>query len=458
MTTTSERETAATGAPGADAPEAASDVAPQTSSAGPAVGAAPRAQHGSASTDLRGRLDAGVVAVAGALARARARVTPVVGVISTFGWGVLVLVAVAWWSGLVLRWEEAVVVATVGSVALLAAVAFVLGRLRYTVTLDLASRRVVVGDRAVGRLLVRNDSPRPMLPAVMELQVGRGMASFPVPRLRAGAEHEELFAVPTQRRAVIPLGPVRSVRSDPLGLLRRELVWTEPEELFVHPRTLPLSGSSTGYLHDLEGRVTPDISDSDVSFHALRDYVPGDDRRHIHWKSTARTGQLMVRQFEETRRSRLAVILSTRAEDYADPDEFELAVSVCGSLGLQAIREDGGLAVLVQQGRVRGDHRTRLLDDLTRLELAPARTTLADVARVAAATVSDASVVAVVTGSTVTPTDLRAAAVRLPVDARLVSLRCSPGAKVSRGRVADMQVLTLGELGDLPKALRRMHD
>ncbi|AEG43387.1 DUF58 domain-containing protein [Isoptericola variabilis] len=450
MTSTFERVTARVDAAPVDAAAAAPVPAPD------AAPDAPAPTPGSPS--LRGRLGAATAAVTVALARARGRVAPVVGVVSAFGWGVLVLVAAAWWAGLALRWQEAAVVAVVGTVALLAAVAFVLGRLRYTVTLDLAARRVVVGDRAVGRLLVRNDSPRPMLPAVMELQVGKGMASFPVPRLRPGGEHEELFAVPTQRRAVIPLGPVRSVRSDPLGLLRRELVWTEPEELFVHPRTLPLSGSSTGYLHDLEGRVTPDISDSDVSFHALRDYVPGDDRRHIHWKSTARTGQLMVRQFEETRRSRLAVILSTRVEDYAHPDEFELAVSVCGSLGLQAIREDGGLTVLVQQGRVRGDHRTRMLDDLTRLELAPARTTLADVARVAAATVTDASVVAVVVGSTVTPTDLRAAAVRLPVDARLVALRCSAGSGVSRGRVADMQVLTLGELGDLPNALRRMHD
>jgi uncharacterized protein (DUF58 family) len=403
------------------------------------------------------------VATVRASARAGVRaawshVGPVLGVVSPLGWSVLLLTAAAWAAGTVLHWEEWAVVAVTASVALLAAVVFVLGRLRYEVTLDVASRRVVVGDRAVGRLLVRNGSSRVMLPAVMELQVGQGMASFPVPRLRPDAEHEEIFAVPTHRRAVIPLGPVRSVRADPLGLLRRELQWTEPEELFVHPRTTPLSGSSTGLLHDLEGRVTPDISDSDVSFHALRDYVPGDDRRHIHWKSTARTGQLMVRQFEETRRSRLAVILSTRTDDYADPDEFELAVSVCGSLGLQAIREDGGLAVMVQAGRVRGDHRTRLLDDLTRLELSPARTSLADVARAASVSATDASVVAVLVGSTVTPTDLRAAAVRLPVDARLVALRCTPGASVSRGRVADMQVLTLGELADLPHALRRIHD
>ncbi|WP_402462052.1 DUF58 domain-containing protein [Isoptericola aurantiacus] len=443
------------------APEAT--TAPETAAADvdapPAPAAAPEP---AARASVRGRAGAALAPVAASarsgLLAVRRHAGPVLGVVSPLGWSVLVLTAAAWVAGLVLHWEEWALVAVTATVALLAAVVFVLGRLRYDVTLDVASRRVVVGDRAVGRLLVRNGSSRPMLPAVMELQVGQGMASFPVPRLRADAEHEEIFAVPTHRRAVIPLGPVRSVRADPLGLLRRELQWTEPEELLVHPRTMPLSGSSTGLLHDLEGRVTPDISDSDVSFHALRDYVPGDDRRHIHWKSTARTGQLMVRQFEETRRSRLAVILSTRSDDYADPDEFELAVSVCGSLGLQAIREDGGLAVMVQAGRVRGDHRTRLLDDLTRLELSPARTSLTEVARAASLSATDASVVSVLVGSTVTPTDLRAAAVRLPVDARLVALRCVPGSSVSRGRVADMQVLTLGELADLPRALRRIYD
>ncbi len=349
-------------------------------------------------------------------------------------------------------------VAVVLTVALLAAVAFVRGTFKYTVDLDLGQQRVTVGDRAVGRLEVSNQSPRPLLPAVMELPVGAGVASFPVPRLRTGASHEEIFTIPTHRRSVIPVGPVRSVRADPLGLLRREVVWTDPEELFVHPRTKNLSGSSTGFLRDLEGRVTQDISNSDVSFHALRDYVPGDDRRHIHWKTTARTGQLMVRQFEETRRSHLAVILSTRTEDYGHPDEFELAVSSCGSLGLQAIKEDRGLTVLVNDGSLRGDNRVRLLDDLARVETRELRTSLVDVARVATASVTDASVVALVVGSSVTPTELRAASARLPQDVRVMAIQCVPGAKVSRHRIAELVVLTIGELGDLPLALRRLND
>lgn len=406
---------------------------------------------------LRPLRDVAARALAG-VGRALAPLEPVTSAVSPLGWATVVATVAAWWAGLRYSWLELVVVAILLTVALLAAVVFVLGRFRYAVVLDLAQRRVTVGDRAVGRLDVKNDSSRPLLPSVMELPVGQGMATFPVPRLRPGANHEEIFTVPTHRRSVISVGPVRSVRADPLALLRREVVWTEPEELFVHPRVKNLSGSSTGFLKDLEGRVTTDISNSDVSFHALRDYVPGDDRRHIHWKTTARTGQLMVRQFEETRRSHLAVLLSTRAEDYANDDEFELAVSACGSLGLQAIKEDRGVTVLVNDGNLRGDHRTRLLDDLARVETRSQRASLVDVARVAGLTITDASVVAFIVGSRVTPTELRAASARLPQDVRVMAIQCVPGASLSRHAIAELVVLTIGELGELPLALRRLND
>ncbi|GAB2451781.1 DUF58 domain-containing protein [Xylanimonas ulmi] len=399
----------------------------------------------------------GRAAVRGAAA-ARAVAAPVTGAVSAYGLAAIAAAVVAWVCGFAYAWQEMAVVAVLLTMTLLAAVLFVLGRFRYTVELDLAQRRVTVGERAVGRLDVRNGSSRALLPSVMEVPVGQGAAAFPVPRLRPGASHEEIFTIPTRRRSVITVGPVRSVRADPLGLLRREVSWTAPQELFVHPQVTSLAGASTGFLRDLEGRATQDISDSDVSFHALRDYVPGDDRRHIHWKTTARTGQLMVRQFEETRRSQLAVLLSTRAEDYASDDEFELAVSVCGSLGLQAIKEDRGVTVLVSAGTLRGDHRTRLLDDLARVERTPTRTRLSDVARLAGATVTNASVVAFVVGSAVPPADLRAASARLPQDVHVMALQCAPGAAMSRHTVAELTVLTLGGLGELPLAMRRLAD
>ena len=73
----------------------------------------------------------------------------------------------------------------------------------------------------------------------------------------------------------IVVGPVRSVRGDPFGLARRSVRWTRPVELFVHPLLVSLAGASSGLLRDLEGQATRDLSDSDLSFHALRDYVAG---------------------------------------------------------------------------------------------------------------------------------------------------------------------------------------
>jgi len=383
-----------------------------------------------------------------------ARTRPVTSVVGTLGWGLLLVALVASWAGQRYGWQELVVIATFCAAVLLVAVGFVVGRSQYEVTLDLAKRRVVVGDRAVGRLEVRNSSDRTLLAAEIELPVGAGLASFPLPRLAAGEVHEDLFAVPTRHRGVIVLGPVRSVRGDALGILRRQMRWTDEMELFVHPRTVALAGASAGFLKDLEGRPTRDLSSSDVSFHALREYVAGDDRRHVHWRSTARTGRLMVRQFEETRRSHLAVALSTAESEYADADGFELAVSVAGSLGLQALRDERNVTLLVHGRTMRGQTGGRLLDDLTRVSTGSGRDSIVDLARITAAEVPDASAVVLLFGATVTPHEMHAAASRLPVDVRVLAVQCMPGSEVARHVIADLTVLVVGDLGDLPRALR----
>ena len=202
--------------------------------------------------------------------------------------------------------------------------------------------------------------------------MGAATAVFHLPRMKPQQVHEDLFTIPTARRAVIVVGPVRSVRADPLHLLRRQVLWTEPEDLYVHPRTVALAGSAAGFIRDLEGMPTTDLSSADVSFHALRDYVPGDDRRHIHWKTTARTNKLMVRQFEETRRAHLAISLSINTDEYASEQEFELAISAAASIGRQAIREQRELDVLTQAGPLRCETGRNMLDGMTRIVGRPA--------------------------------------------------------------------------------------
>ena len=155
-----------------------------------------------------------------------------------------------------------------------------------------------------------------MLPILVELPVGLSAARFVLPPLTPGDAHEELFVVPTSRRGVIQVGPATTVQGDPLGLMRRTLTWTERTELFVHPRTVALESLGAGLLRDLEGSTTEDVSMSDLAFHALREYQPGDDRRYIHWRSSAKAGKLLVRQFLDTRRSHVTVIVDPDPEQY----------------------------------------------------------------------------------------------------------------------------------------------
>ncbi|MDO9397674.1 MAG: DUF58 domain-containing protein, partial [Herbiconiux sp.] len=339
--------------------------------------------------------------------------------------------------------------------ALLIAIGFAIGRSAYAVRLDLALDRVVVGERAVGRLAVSNTSNRTLLPARIELPVGSSFASFALPRLGPEEEHDDLFGIPTQRRAVIVVGPVRSVRGDPLGLMRREIRWTDPTDLYVHPRTIPLGGSSSGFLRDLEGIESRILSDNDVSFHALREYVPGDDRRYIHWKTSARTGKLMVRQFEETRRSHLAVALSTNRSDYLDDEEFELAVSICGSLGVQALREEFDLTVLTQRDTLHSETGRRLLDELSGVEQSDRRESIVQLAKTLGSSAPHASVAFLLFGGAVTATQLQAATVHVPLGVRAIAVSAQPGARMTMRQIGDLTLLTVGDLTDFPLALRR---
>jgi uncharacterized protein (DUF58 family) len=375
--------------------------------------------------------------------------------VSVLGWSVLAAAALLWTAGQAYGWQEAKAAAIAGFVLLVLAVGFILGRSSYGVLLDLARTRVAVGDSAVGSIAVSNTSARPLLPAALELPVGAATAVFHLPRMKPGQVHEDLFTIPTARRAVIVVGPVRSVRADPLHLLRRQVLWTEPQDLFVHPKTVALAGSAAGFIRDLEGMPTTDLSSADVSFHALRDYVPGDDRRHIHWKTTARTNKLMVRQFEETRRAHLAISLSTNTDEFASEEEFELAVSAAASIGLQAIREQRNLDVLTQKGPLRCETGRNLLDDLTRVVGAPERKNAVDLARTLADTVPNASVVFFVVGSNVTPTQLRSASASVPPGVRSLAVRIQAGAAPARANIADLTVLTLGDLSELAIVLRK---
>lgn len=397
-----------------------------------------------------------VAAVIGARVLARLRV--IASVIRPLAWVLIAMAAGAWILGQLAGWSELLVVAIAITITLALCALFLIGRTAYDVSLDLARTRVVVGERAVGALTLANRGSRAILPSRIVLPVGAGRGEFGIHRLAPGEEAEELFAIPTQKRGVVKVGPVSVVRGDPLGLFERAHQRDEPVDLFVHPRTVLFDGQSLGYLRDLEGLPAADLSRDDVSFHALLEYQPGDDLRHVHWRSTARTGTMMIRQYEETRRSHFVIGLSRSSGDYATAADFELAISAAGSIGLRALRDSQRVDVRVQGRELASGTGKQLLDSLAMVENSKPRDGgIAHLAGVVSATMPLASVVVLVCGTEASSDDLRLACSRLPFGARVMAIVADTRAPAPvLRRIGDADVITVGALEQIPRALQKV--
>ena len=373
--------------------------------------------------------------------------------ITPVGRGVLAVAVAAWLLGIELGWQELFLIAACCLIALLTAVGFVVGRPSLDIRIELDQVRVGVGTPATGRLVAVNESRARLRALSVEVPVGAGRATFQLPSLAAGANHDELFVVPTDRRAVIGIGPPSAVRTDPLGLLRREEVTQTAVQLFVHPRIIPLETLSPGLQRDLEGQATRDLSVSDLAFHTLRDYVAGDDRRHVHWRSSAKAGKLLVRQFQDTRRSQLTVVVDGATGSYRTDDEFELAMSVAGSICVRAVRDQQNVCLVAASHAVSAATRHRFLDTIAAGTLAETGQDLSTLAGRGYRLAQDTTVLMLLTGSVIPFQALRGAAVYFGPDVRVIALRCEPDAPPGISQSGGLTVLALRTLTDLPMLL-----
>lgn len=363
------------------------------------------------------------------------------------------IVIVAWVAAWQLGWDEWAVVAGIGIVALILAVPFTFGRMNLASEVRLEPQRVVVGERAAGEMVVRNTTALRSLPLTVELTVGVGLARFAVPSLAPEGTHDELFTLPTIRRAVLPVGPLSTVRSDPLGMIRRERRWGRIEELFIHPRTHRLDRLGAGFLRDLEGQATTQLSPSDIAFHTLREYVPGDDRRHIHWRSSAKLDKLMVRQFVDTRRSELLLLIGERADDYRSEDEFELAVSIAASLGVRALRDQQDVVFVGGSRLFAADTPQTLLDSSARLQAEERGGDLLQAASTGRRAAPNPTIVMCVTGSRVGDDQLRRAGAVLNGSGRTIVMVADESGAASRRSVGGVPCVGVPALDDLERIL-----
>ncbi|GAA2128073.1 DUF58 domain-containing protein [Nocardioides bigeumensis] len=390
--------------------------------------------------------------------------------VNPLGWVVLVLGVLAGAVATVAHWRELAVIAAACGLLLVVALPFLVGRTRVRVDLTPEPERVLAGESVAVGVDVTNLAGRRLLPTVLELPVGEARHRYGIPMLapvgNPGAEHEESFTIRTERRGVIAVGPATTRRGDPLSIFSRDVTWTGVREVLVRPPMVPLETLGAGLLRDLEGVTTEAVSPSDLAFHALREYVPGDDLRHVHWRSSAKassrgTGdtQLLVRQYLDTRRSHALIVVDDAAASWADGDDFETAMSVAASIAVRAVL-DGfetsfvcGAHAASGQGESGGN---RSLDAICRAELRPAAddTGLVAAARRAARVAPDTSLLFLVSGSGTGYDQFQRAAASYAPEVRRYAIRVDRTGTSRVIEAAGLPVLSLATKDDLPGLLR----
>ncbi|MFF0467636.1 DUF58 domain-containing protein [Micromonospora zamorensis] len=229
--------------------------------------------------------------------------------------------------------------AAVGYAALVAA-----WRPRLTVTRLADPDRVARGEPASMTLTVRNSGRLRSANLLAEDRCGDRAVPVPVLRLRPGRDTEVRYDVPTHRRGVVPVGPLRVTRRDPLGLVALARPYGATVPVWVYPRVHPLTAVPTGAGRSLDGRVDG-VPHGSITFDSLREYVVGDELRRVHWRTSARVGELMVRENVDTSLPRLVVLLDNRATAHPERvggvvESFESACEAAASIVTAAHRAD----------------------------------------------------------------------------------------------------------------------
>ncbi|MFD0371826.1 DUF58 domain-containing protein [Streptomyces sp. NPDC127114] len=235
----------------------------------------------------------------------------------------------------------------------------VLHRTRHRVAAGrrLSPQRVETGTEARVHLRMDNVSRLPtgllMLQDHVPYMLGP-RPRFVLDRVEAGGRREVSYRVRSDLRGRFPLGPLQLRLTDPFGMCELTRSFSAYDTLTVIPRTEPLppvrpGGESAGY-GEGQQRALALAGDDDI---IPRAYRYGDDLRRVHWRSTARYGELMVRREEQPQRARCTVLLDTRAIAYegGGPDSaFEWAVSGAASVLTHMLERGYSVRLLTDTG------------------------------------------------------------------------------------------------------------
>jgi uncharacterized protein (DUF58 family) len=288
--------------------------------------------------------------------------------ITRSGTGVGVASLVALSIGWRFEYLELVVLGAVGVLAVVLALINAARGQRLEIRRRMKSLRVTRGDELSVRYSVRNISARRQPACTLVDECAGEQVRIELPSSPGKHSREWVGSITMRRRGVHTVGPIVTEQTDVLGLASGRKVYDERGEVWVQPRPRQLQASrGVTRLADDEARAARRLGDPLSGFHSLRPYVMGDDTRLIHWPSTAKTGDLMVREFVDSRRPQFSVVLDTD-RTVGTPDDFEEAVDVAASLAVAALR-DGLDVVLRTTQRAHAGRAQRLLADTEALDL-----------------------------------------------------------------------------------------
>ena len=170
-------------------------------------------------------------------------------------------------------------------------------------------------------------------------------------RLPAGATIEHSYSFIPDKRGLHVTGGLVLSTSFPLGLFSSEKTYNPKEQVVVYPKILDIRG---GWINRIAHKSVVSVMSYSYmptsipgTTRSLREYVPGDSPRHIHWPTSARLNKLLVREFE-IEASGFVFVLLDASDGYESEEYFELAVSSVASL-LNACHAEGLVTMFATQ-------------------------------------------------------------------------------------------------------------
>jgi uncharacterized protein (DUF58 family) len=232
------------------------------------------------------------------------------------------------------------------SLPLLAAVAARRGQYRLATSRTVSPPRVPAGHTANVTLRLENVSRVPTGLLMAEDTVPYALGSRPryvLDKIERGGARELTYPLRSDLRGKFEIGPLQLRVADSFGLVELTRSLSGRTTFVVTPRVVPLPRTmiSRSWAGEGEGRarLTSTAGEDDVIPRAYRD---GDEFRRVHWRSTARYGELMVRREEQRWRNKATVFLDSRSVAHAGSgatSSFEMAVSAAASVGVHIAQE-----------------------------------------------------------------------------------------------------------------------